>query len=110
MRAALQGGVALQEGERLDQVDLKRQKTTKLLPATFHAAGRPLIVSVCVCVCLPHHSFVGMDWARYIVALGALMGIVTTTLVRVLCRGGCFSNTSGVAAGQVYAAAGTAAP
>jgi len=26
-------------------------------------------------------SYVGMDWARYIVALGALMGIVTTTLV-----------------------------
>lgn len=26
-------------------------------------------------------AYVGMDWARYIVALGALMGIVTTTLV-----------------------------
>lgn len=27
-------------------------------------------------------SAVGLDWARYIVALGALMGIITTTLVR----------------------------
>lgn len=30
---------------------------------------------------IPAYSSVGMDWARYIVALGALMGIVTTTLV-----------------------------
>jgi hypothetical protein len=27
-------------------------------------------------------AYVNMDWARYIVALGALMGIITTTLVR----------------------------
>jgi hypothetical protein len=32
-------------------------------------------------LCLLLFSFVGMDWARYIVALGALMGIITTTLV-----------------------------
>lgn len=32
----------------------------------------------CFSCCCSH---VGMDWARYIVALGALMGIVTTTLV-----------------------------
>lgn len=28
-------------------------------------------------------QYVGLDWARYIVALGALMGIVTTTLVSI---------------------------
>jgi APA family basic amino acid/polyamine antiporter len=32
-------------------------------------------------------SYVNMDWARYIVALGALMGIITTTLVRVSIAG-----------------------
>jgi hypothetical protein len=31
-------------------------------------------------------SYVNMDWARYVVALGALMGIITTTLVST-CRG-----------------------
>lgn len=45
-------------------------------------------------------SAVNLDWARYIVALGALMGIVTTTLVSkpTLCR---LQQTWGPASGKV---------
>lgn len=49
------------------------------------ALTRIVAFSLCLCtvrgMCVVYCSYVGLDWARYIVALGAIMGIITTTLV-----------------------------